>query len=66
MHVPEQEYTGVPVAAIIQEAVPIPGSKVLKVIAADGYMIEFALDKILNDDKFLLIEEEEAAAGLDR
>ncbi|MGI6420814.1 MAG: ECF transporter S component [Syntrophomonadaceae bacterium] len=59
MHVPEQEYTGVPVAAIIQEAAPIPGSKVLKVIAADGYMIEFVLDKILLDDKFLLIEEED-------
>ncbi len=59
MHVPEREYTGVPVLAIIREADPLPGSTVLKVIAADGYMIEFSLEKILLDDKFLLIEEDD-------
>ncbi len=59
MHVPEQEYTGVPAAAIIKEAGLIPGSTILKVIAADGYMVEFSLEQILADDKFLLIEEDD-------
>lgn len=59
MHVPEKEYTGVPVAAIIGEAGLIPGSTVLKVIAADGYMMEFSLEQILTDEKFLLIEEDD-------
>jgi energy-coupling factor transport system substrate-specific component len=59
MHLAEQDYTGVPVAVIIKEADPIEGSTILKVIAGDGYTIEFPLEQVLKDDKFLLIQEED-------
>lgn len=57
-HVDEKEYTGVPVAAILVEAAPRAGSTVLKVSGSDGYTIEFALEKVLADDRFILTEED--------
>lgn len=57
-HVDEREYTGVPVSAILEKAGPGAGSTVLKVSGGDGYTIEFALDKVLADDRFILIEED--------
>jgi energy-coupling factor transport system substrate-specific component len=58
-HVEEKEYTGIPVSAILKEAVPKEGSTILKVTGTDGYEIEFSLEKILVDDKFILIEEDD-------
>ncbi len=57
-HVDEKEYTGVPVSKILEKAGPRAGSTVLKVSGYDGYTIEFALDKVMADDRFILIEEE--------
>ncbi len=59
MHVAEQEYTGVPISVIIREAGLKEGSTVLKVIGTDGYTMEFSLEQVLTDDKFLLIQEED-------
>lgn len=56
-YVPPQEYTGIPLRVIIQEASPLEGAKKLKVMATDGYMVEFELQKVLNDDRMLLIRE---------
>lgn len=58
-HVEEKEYTGVPVAAILNEAGPRAGSTVLKVSGSDGYTAEFALDQALADDRFILIQEDD-------
>lgn len=58
-HVDEKEYTGVPVSAILRKAGPRAGSAILKVSGADGYTIEFVLEKVLVDDKFILIEEDD-------
>lgn len=56
-HVPPQEYTGIPLSVIIQEASPLEDAKKLKVMATDGYAVEFELQKVLNDEQMLLIQE---------
>lgn len=55
-HIPEQDYTGVPVRIILQDARPLSEAKELKVIATDGYEVTFDLAKVMNDDKMLLTE----------
>lgn len=55
--VPPQEYTGIPLKIILQEASPLEGAGKLKVIATDGYEVEFELQEVLNDDRMLLIRE---------
>ncbi|MGI6712837.1 MAG: hypothetical protein ACOX4L_09035 [Bacillota bacterium] len=54
-YVPPREYTGIPLKIILQEAVPLEGAEKLKVMATDGYLVEFELEKVLNDDRMLLI-----------
>jgi len=56
-HVPPQEYTGVPLRVIIREASPLDEARKLRVTATDGYTVEFELQKVLNDDQMLLIQE---------
>jgi ABC-type thiamin/hydroxymethylpyrimidine transport system permease subunit len=58
-YVPPREYTGIPLKIILQEAVPLEGAEKLKVMATDGYLVEFELEKALNDDRMLLIREED-------
>lgn len=58
-HVPPQDYRGIPVRVIIGEAAPLPGAAVVKVIATDGYEVEFDLDDLMADDLMILIQEEE-------
>jgi ABC-type thiamin/hydroxymethylpyrimidine transport system permease subunit len=58
-HVPPQEYTGVPLGIIVQESSPLPEAAKLKVMASDGYIVEFDLQAVLNDDKMLLIKEDD-------
>lgn len=57
--IPEQNYTGIPVAVILEKARPMAEANTVKVIAKDGYMVEFPLADVLNDDDMLLIEEED-------
>lgn len=56
-HVPPREYTGIPLRIILQEASPLDEATRLKVLANDGYMVEFDLQGVLNDDQMLLIRE---------
>jgi ABC-type thiamin/hydroxymethylpyrimidine transport system permease subunit len=56
-HIPPQEYTGIPIRAILQEASPQEGASKISVIATDGYLVEFELQEALNDDQILLIRE---------
>lgn len=58
-HIPMQEYTGIPVKDILKEAGPLPDASVVKVIATDGYEVSFELQDVLNDDKMILIQEED-------
>lgn len=57
-HIPEQDYSGVPVKAILEKANLSPSATKLVVKATDGYSVEFLLADIEDDDKFLLIEED--------
>lgn len=56
---PEQDYTGIPVPVILEKAKPFEDAKILKVIASDGYMVEFVLADALIDDRMLLIQEDD-------
>jgi len=58
-YIPPREYTGIPLKVILQEAEPLEGAQKLKVMATDGYLVEFELAKVLNDDHMLLIREED-------
>ncbi|MGI6549434.1 MAG: ECF transporter S component [Syntrophomonadales bacterium] len=58
-HVPAQEYTGIPLKVILQEASPLDGATRLKVQATDGYVVEFDLQKVLEDDRMLLTREDD-------
>jgi energy-coupling factor transport system substrate-specific component len=58
-NVPPKEYTGIPLKTIITEAEPLDEAQKLKVIASDGYEVEFDLEKVLNDDKMVLIKEDD-------
>ncbi len=56
-HVPSREYTGIPLKTIIQEASPLENAARVKVMATDGYVVEFDLQKVLKDDQMLLVRE---------
>ncbi len=58
-HIPPQEYTGIPLSKILQEASPLAEAKKISVIATDGYKVEFELQDVFNDDQLLLIREED-------
>ena len=58
-HVPPQDYTGVPIGIIIEKASPLPEAARLKVMASDGYIVEFDLQAVLKDDRMLLIKEDD-------
>lgn len=58
-YVPPQEYTGIPLKIILRQASPREGAKKLKVMGTDGYTVEFELQKVLTDDRMLLIREGE-------
>ncbi len=58
-HVPPQEYTGIPLSIIIQEASPLAGAEKLSIIATDGYKVDFSLQEVLGDSQLLLIREED-------
>lgn len=58
-HVPPQEYTGIPLKVIIEEAIPRDEAQKLRIIASDGYEVEFDLQNVLNDDKMVLVQEDD-------
>lgn len=58
-YIPPQDYTGIPVKVIIEAAKPLDEAEILQVIATDGYQVEFELFRVLNDDKMILIQEDD-------
>ncbi len=59
-YVAPQEYTGVPIKAVLAEARPRAGAETLRVVAADGYEVGFPLADVLLDDEMILIEEDDS------
>lgn len=57
--VPPKDYTGVSVPAILAEAKPKPEATILKVVATDGYEVQFDLAEVMKDDLMLLMQEED-------
>lgn len=58
-HVPEREYTGVPVGKILAHAGPLPSAQKLVTRARDGYFAEFPLPNAL-DPSLIVIQEGES------
>ncbi|MBC7092480.1 ECF transporter S component [Candidatus Bipolaricaulota bacterium] len=56
-YVPEQEYTGIPVEAILARAGPKPGAQVLIARARDGYQAEFPLAEVTADTRVLVVRD---------
>jgi hypothetical protein len=54
IHLPAANYTGVLLSVIIQQATPLPEATGLRVMARDGYQVEFNLDDVMTDDRLLL------------
>jgi len=57
-YVPEKNYTGIPLRAIIQEAEPVEGASKVRVIATDGYDAVFNLNEVLENDSIILSYDE--------
>jgi ABC-type thiamin/hydroxymethylpyrimidine transport system permease subunit len=54
VHLPPANYTGVLLSVIVQQATPLPEATGLRVLARDGYQVEFNLDDAMTDDRLLL------------
>ena len=54
IHLPAANYTGVLLSIILQQATPLPEATGLRVMARDGYQVEFDLNDVMNDDRLLL------------
>ncbi len=57
-YVPPRDYTGVPVAAVVEAAAPRPSARSVRVIADDGYEATFAWEAVRADRDLLLTLEE--------
>ena len=54
IHLPPANYTGILLSTILQQAEPLPEATGLRVMARDGYQVEFDLDDVMTDDRLLL------------
>lgn len=57
-HLPAQDYTGVPVRAILSDAGIKQGASMLKVTASDDYVQVFDLSNVTSSDNMILINED--------
>ncbi len=57
-HVPEKNYTGIPLNVAIEHAEPSPGSGSIEVVATDGYSASFNYTSIMNDDDVIITYQE--------
>jgi hypothetical protein len=55
----EKEYTGVPLNLIVNHSEPKNGISKVKVIGSDGYSMEFEWENVKNNDRIILIEEDD-------
>ncbi len=53
-HVPEKNYTGVPLNIAIDRSDPIEGATKIEVVGTDGYSAVFNLSKIMKDDDVII------------
>ena len=53
-HLPATNYTGVLLSTILNQATPLPEATGLRVIAQDGYQVDFNLYDAMTDDRLLL------------
>lgn len=58
-YVPPTEYTGVPLARIIEKARPDVSAARVRVLASDGYEAEFGLDDIMKNRAVILVRDAE-------
>jgi energy-coupling factor transport system substrate-specific component len=59
VHLPAANYTGPLISTILQQANPLPEATRLRVVARDGYIVEFDdLNAVMNDDRLLLTQGE--------
>jgi hypothetical protein len=54
VHLPPANYTGVLISVILQQAAPLPEATGLRVMARDGYQVEFDLNDVMIDTRLLL------------
>ncbi len=59
IHIPATNYTGPLISMILQQADPQPEATGLRVIARDGYIVEFDLDNVMSDNRFLLTQSDD-------
>ncbi len=57
-HIPEKNYTGIPLNLIIQHSEPENESTRIEVIATDGYSARFNYTSIMNDDDVIISYED--------
>lgn len=53
-HLPPANYTGVLLSVILQQADPFPEATGLRVMARDGYQVEFDFNDVMTDTRLLL------------
>lgn len=56
IHIPPTNYTGILVRIILERATPHTEASSLQVRARDGYTVNFELDQVMSDNRFLLSE----------
>ncbi|MHA2025858.1 MAG: ECF transporter S component [Candidatus Thorarchaeota archaeon] len=57
VHIPATNYTGPLISTILQQANPLPEATGLRIVARDGYIVEFDdLDAVMNDNRLLLTQ----------
>jgi ABC-type thiamin/hydroxymethylpyrimidine transport system permease subunit len=55
-HIPPTNYTGILVYTILERSMPLSEASGLQVRARDGYTINFDLERVMTDNRFLLTE----------
>ncbi len=63
VHLEPRNYTGVPLALVIEEAIPKPNATGVRLVAEDGYKVKLELKRVRND-KTIIVEEEEGEFSL--
>ena len=54
IHLPPANYTGVLLSTVLQQASPLPEATGLRILARDGYQVDFNLNNVMTDDRLLL------------
>ena len=58
-YVPPQNYTGVPLRKVLENATPMQNAGWVDVIGRDGYSATFAFDELMEEERVIVIEEGE-------